>query len=155
MRAYIMTDHTGGPVPPVLMPYNGQSIINYVIDEVLLQKQIDSICIVLPLDSRANLIQKHLATAYPNIPFEFTHIRAPDPSEHILLDGAVYSTLRLQDLIRYYQQYKTITYSAYDKVQPKPIPFTVYPIASKRDMQITHTYNCGTAVFFTPILASN
>lgn len=155
MRAYIIANLNGSPVPPVLLPYNGKSIVNYVIDEVLLQKQIDSICIVLPLDSRADLIHKHLATAYPNVPFKFAHTRTPDPSEHILLDGAVYTTLRLQDLIRYYQQYKTITYSAYDKAQPKPIPFTVYPTASKRDMQITHTYNCGTAVFFTPILASN
>lgn len=154
MRAYIIANHSGSPVPPALLPYNGKSIVNYVLDEVLLQKQIDNICIVLPLDSRADLIQKHLATTYPNIPFEFTHTRAPDPSEHILLDGAVYTTLRLQDLIRYYQQYKTITYSAYDKAQPKPIPFTVYPVISKRDTQVTHTYNCGSATLFSPYLVS-
>jgi len=150
MRAYIIANHSGSPVPPTLLPHNGKSFVNYVLDEVLLQKQIDSICIVLPLDSRADLIQKHLATAYPNISFTFSHNLGTDPDEHIVLDGAVYTSLRLQDLIRYYQQYKTITYAAYDKANPKVIPFTVYPILSKRDTQITRTYNCGTAVFYTP-----
>lgn len=154
MRAYIVANHEGNPIPPVLLPHNGHSILNYVIDEVLLQKQINQVCIILPQDNRAELIKKHLSIAYPSVPFAFAESIPHDPDEHMVLDGSVYTTLRLQDLIRYYQQYKTITYAAYDKTNPKQIPFTVYPEESRRDPTNTHTYNCGTGTFFSLLLAS-
>jgi hypothetical protein len=153
MRAYIIAEHAGH-FPQVLLPYNGKSVINYVIDEVLLQKQVSSITVVAPLSSQA-LIRKHLASAYPDYTFEITDAPVNDPNEHIVLDGSVYTTLRLQDLIRYYQQYKTITYSAYDKTTPKPIPFTIYPVLDARDTSNTHTYNCGTCLYKVVSSASN
>ncbi len=144
MRAYIVANHKANPIPPVLLPHNGRSIINYVVDEVLLQKQINQVCIILPQDNRAKLIKKHLSNAYPLVPFAFVESIPHDPDEYMVLDGSVYTTLRLQDLIRYYQQYKTITYAAFNKEQPKNIPFVVYPIQARRSLQNTHIYNCGT-----------
>ena len=144
MHAIILVNHPGA-FPPALLPYKGKSILNYVIDEVFLQKQISHISIVATPMTHT-LIAKHLATAYPDNAFTLTVQRPDEVGEYIELDGAVYTSLRLQDLIRYYQQFKTITYAAYDKTNPQPIPFTVYPPYEKRDTRQTHTYNCGTGV---------
>lgn len=153
MRAYILAQNSKQGFPTVLLPEEGRSIINFVVDEVLLQKQVSDIAIVVSAQTKP-LVHKHLTAMYPDVHFMYVETILEDPDEHMVLDGAVHTSLRLQDLIRYYQQYKTITHAAYNKVNPQLIPFTVYPIAAKRNLH-PHTYNCGSGFCRSTNLASN
>ena len=142
MHAIILANHPA-PFPPALLPWKGKSVINFVLDEVLLQKQVSDITIVI-LPAYETLFKRHLTNSYPNHTIHLvTCVPAPQ-DEYMVLDGATHTSLRLQDFIRYYQQFKTVTYAAYDKTYPHPIPFTIFPRQSLRGTTVTHTYNCGT-----------
>jgi len=142
-----------GTFPPALLPMKGRAVIDYLIDDVLLQKDIVTISILVSNQS-LSLMTKHVKNAYPNdsIPIINTHTISSVMSQEgdvIILQGNVFTSLKLQDFIRSYKQFKTVTKATYDKQYPKEIPFTIIPKRYSdqidqlpNDVKI-HTYNSG------------
>lgn len=139
--------------PPALLPMKGRAVIDYLIDDALLQKDIITISILVSNQS-FKLMAKHVENAYPND--SITIVDTPTISsvisqedDVIVLQGNIFTSLKLQDFIRFYKQFKTVTKAAYDKQNPQEIPFYIVP--KKYSSQIdslpknieTHTYNSG------------
>ncbi len=150
----IILANQDGTFPPSLLPMKGRAVIDFLIDDALLQKDIITISI-LTNNQSLNLMKKHVKNAYPNdsIAIIDNHTISSVISQEddaIILQGNVFTSLKLQDFIRYYKQFKTITKATFDKQKPKDIPFYIIP--KKYSSQIdnlpkdieTHTYNCGT-----------
>lgn len=143
-----------GLFPPALLPMKGRAVIDYLIDDALLQKDIVTISILVSNQS-LTLMTKHVKNAYPNDSMTIinTHTISSAISQEddaIILQGNVFTSLKLQDFIRFYKQFKTLTKAAYNKQNPQKIPFYIVP--KKYGSQInnlpkdieTHTYNYGT-----------
>lgn len=153
MHCIILANETAG-FPRVLSPMKGRAVIDYLIDDVLLQKDITAVSIITNPQS-LYLITKHIGNTYPNNSIDVTDnttISAVISQEDdvIVLQGTVFTSLKLQDFIRYYKQFKTITKAAFDKRNPKEIPFYIVPKKYwdqidhlPEDVEV-HTYNCGT-----------
>ncbi|PIV08374.1 hypothetical protein COS52_03020 [Candidatus Roizmanbacteria bacterium CG03_land_8_20_14_0_80_39_12] len=143
-----------GTFPPALLPMKGRAVIDYLIDDALLQKDITLISVITSSHS-FNLLKKHVGNAFPSHPIHVkvsqTILQMIDKeNDTLILPGNVYTSLKLQDFIRFYKQFKTITKAAFDKQNPKEIPFTIVPKRYSgqidrlpKDIEI-HTYNCGT-----------
>ncbi|PIV70829.1 hypothetical protein COW57_03070 [Candidatus Roizmanbacteria bacterium CG17_big_fil_post_rev_8_21_14_2_50_39_7] len=142
-----------GTFPPALLPMKGRAVIDYLIDDALLQKDITLISVITSSRS-SNLLKKHLRNAFPSHPI---HVKVSQTilqvigkeNDILVLQGNVYTSLTLQDFIRFYKQFKTITKAAFDKQNPKEIPFTIIPKRYSdqidqlpNDVKI-HTYNSG------------
>jgi len=149
----IILANQDGAFPPALLPMKGRAVIDYLLDDVLLQRDILN-CTIITNEQSLVLIQKHIRNTYSSHPISvvvsktiFDVISQED--DILLLQGNVFTSLKLQDFIRYYKQFKTITNAAYDKHNPQQIPFQIIP--KKYSNQIdklpkeieTHTYNCG------------
>lgn len=152
MHCIILTNQKGA-LPPALLPIKGRAVIDYLIDDVLLQKEITLISIITNNQS-IDLIKKHLKNAYPSTRIQVVEAQAISQVIHqeddvLILQGNVYTSLKLQDFLRFYKQFKTVTKAAFDKQNPKEIPFKIVP--KKYIQQIdalptdieTHTYNSG------------
>ena len=143
-----------GTFPPALLPMKGRAVIDYLIDDALLQKDITLISVITSSHS-FNLLKKHVGNAFPSHPIHVkvsqTILQMIDKeNDTLILSGNVYTSLKLQDFIRFYKQFKTVTKAAFDKQNPKEIPFTIVPKRYSgqidrlpKDIEI-HTYNCGT-----------
>ena len=136
-------------------PMNGRAVIDYLIDDAIEQKDITTISIVTHQKSLF-LIKKHIKNRYPHDPIDImTSIPLNIQDDVVLLKGSVFTSLKLADFIRYYKQFKTITKAAYDKNEPKEIPFYIIPQTYCEQIDQlptdaeTHTYNCGTGYNIT------
>lgn len=150
----IILANQDGTFPPALLPMKGRAVIDYLIDDALLQKDIITISILVSNQS-LNLMTKHVKNAYPNdsiaivdTPTISSVISQED--DVIVLQGNIFTSLKLQDFIRFYKQLKTVTKATYDKQNPQEIPFYIVPKKYSaqidrlpKDIEI-HTYNCGT-----------
>lgn len=148
--------------PPALLPMKGRAVIDYLIDDALLQKDIITISILVSNQS-LTLMTKHVKNAYPNdsiaivdTPTISSVISQED--DVIVLQGNIFTSLKLQDFIRFYKQFKTVTKATYDKQNPKEIPFTIVPKKYSgqidnlpKDIEV-HTYNCGTGYNIVKII---
>lgn len=150
----IILANQDAPFPPALLPMKGRAVIDYLIDDVLLQKDIITISILVNNQS-LNLMTKHVKNAYQNdsITIINTHTISSVISQEddvIILQGNVFTSLKLQDFIRFYKQFKMLTKATYNKQNPQEIPFYIVPKQYwsqidnlPKDIK-THTYNCGT-----------
>jgi hypothetical protein len=139
--------------PRALRPIKGRASIDYLIDDILLQKDITSITIVVQNEFKT-IFERHLKNTVPNtaiaitLPQPLSRIAADDDA--LLISGEANTSLKLKDFICYFKQFKTVTKAAYDKQSPKEIPFVIIPkkyiqqIDNYQDILDTHTYNCGT-----------
>jgi hypothetical protein len=125
----------------------GRAVIDYLLDDVFLQKCITAVSIIAH-DKSIYLLKKHITRAFPDQTIEITLVPLTNnvQDDTLILEGSVYTSLRLQDFIRFFQQYKTVTKAAYDKLNPKEIPFTIIP--KHNHSTEVHTYNCGTGYLF-------
>ena len=143
MRCHILITDSSS-FPRALRPIKGRAALDYLIDDVLIQPEIKQILVAV--NERVHtLISKHLSNAFPHTHFEMLPLDTL-PSKYdddvLTLNGAVHTSLKLKDFIRYYRQYKTLTKATYDKLEPKEIPFIISP---KNNTSLEfHTYNCGT-----------
>jgi len=150
----IILANQDGTFPPALLPMKGRAVIDYLIDDVLNQKDVASISVITNHQS-FRLVDKHLRNAYPSssiikaVESKSVSSVLNNLDDILILQGNVYTSLKLQDFIRYHKQFKTITKASFDKLNPKEIPFTI--VSKKYSGQInnlpkdieTHTYNCG------------
>jgi hypothetical protein len=139
--------------PRCLRPVKGRAALDYLIDDIILQKDISSISLIADKHSLP-LISKHLKNAFPQLTipvFKAAPLSSIFSQEDdvLIMQAAVSTSLKLQDFIRYFKQFKTITKAAYDKTSPKEIPFILIPkkefhhVDAIPDTLETHTYNCG------------
>jgi NDP-sugar pyrophosphorylase family protein len=152
MQCIILANQVA-PFPPALLPMKVRAVIDYLLDDVLLQRDISN-CTIVTNEQSLVLMQKHIRNTYPTHPISVVISKTilnviSQENDILLLQGNVFTSLKLQDFIRYYKQFKTVTNAVYDKQSPKEIPFQVIP--KKFSNQIdklpeeieTHTYNCG------------
>jgi len=129
--------------PRCLRPIKSRAALDYLLDDILLQKDITSISIIANSKSMG-LLKKHVNNAFPNkvIKVVLKPFINNYEDDVLILEGRAHTSLKLQDFIRYFKQFKTLTKAAFDKENPKEIPFTIIP---KHNQSLeTHTYNCGT-----------
>lgn len=157
----IILANQDAPFPPALLPMKGRAIIDYLLDDVLPQKDVTN-CTLITNQQSLGLMQKHIRNAYPSHPISVvaskTIFDALSPEDDILLlQGNVFTSLKLQDFIRYYKQFKTVTHATYDKQSPKEIPFHIIPKKYIKQIDTlpkdieTHTYNSGSGYNITVI----
>jgi glucose-1-phosphate thymidylyltransferase len=119
--------------PKALLPVKGKAIVDYLIDDVIKQREIHSITIVTN-DKFFSLFQKHVQNAYPENKITVLNNGILDESQKngaikdlafvlnaqhsdddiLVLASDTYTSLKLQDFIRYYKQFKSITTAVYD-----------------------------------------
>lgn len=139
--------------PPALLPLKGRAVIDYLLDDVLKQKAASQVTIITSSQSFP-LISKHITNAFPGKEIEVIEdkgIRQTTIPEQdvMVLRGTIFTSLKLQDFIRYFNQFKTITKAAHDKLSPREIPFSIIPktyVGNPYQLPEgieTHTYNCG------------
>ena len=149
----ILLANNQAPFPPALLPIKGKAVIDYLLDDVLKQKGITLVTIITSFQSLP-LITKHITNAFPGKEIEIIEGKnikeTVNPTQDVmLLHGAIFTSLKLQDFIRYFNQFKTVTKAAYDKQNPKEIPFSITPkmyaesVDQLPEGTTTHTYNCG------------
>lgn len=148
-----------GLFPPALLPMKGRAVIDYLIDDALNQKDITSISVITHHQS-SRLIGKHLKNAYPSQIMKIVESKSLSsvvnpPDDILILQGNTYTSLKLQDFIRFYKQFKTITKASFDKLNPKEIPFFIVPRKHSHQLDTlpldsgTHTYNSGSGYNIT------
>lgn len=130
MHAYIFAT-TSGPqnIPQALLPIKGRSVIDYLLDDMLGQKDITTITI-LTTKTLSPLLNKHVRTIYGDRPIEIEIGQTiTDINEDVLIcQGALYSSLKMQDLIRAFKQHKTAITPEYQKDGKSiPIPHCIIP----------------------------
>lgn len=116
MHAFLFAT-TAGPqgIPQALLPIKGRSVIDYLLDDMLDQKDILSITI-LTTKSLAPLLKKHIQNTYREKQIDISIDRATlgGANEDVLIcKGEVYSSLKMQDFIRAFKQYKTAITAEY------------------------------------------
>lgn len=119
--------------PKALLPIKGRAIVDYLIEDALKQKEISSITLITN-DKFYSLFKKHVQNAFPENNITVVNNGVKDESQkngaikdlqHVLLTEKInddvlvlasdtYTSLKLQDLIRFYKQFKNITTAVYD-----------------------------------------
>jgi len=121
-------------LPSALLPVKGRAVIDYLIDDALKQKDITAISVVTTYKS-LTIFNKHLKNAFPNNDIRVRDTIPMDVRDDIIfLQGNVYTSLKLQDFIRFYKQFKMITNAVYDGMA---IPFYIIP---KQKLPLIFTY---------------
>lgn len=177
MHALIFAVSSSGTnnLPLALFPSSGRAVIDYLIDDVLLQKEISKITILTTKNSYP-LIDKHIRNAFPESPVFVSQSTVGElllqTKEDILfIPGDVHTSLKVHDFIRFYKQFKGITVAVYEgkganntvlieknkviqyidlssKVKSKYIctPFVIIPEA--RLFVVSAFLSCDTAKYF-------
>jgi NDP-sugar pyrophosphorylase family protein len=139
--------------PRALRPIKGRASLDYIVDDVLLQKDITKITIIVPSEYES-ILHRHLSNTVPEADIALV---APQPlsslatdDDVLLIQGEINTSLKLKDFISYFKQFKTVTKTAFDKQNPKEIPCVIIPkkyvshIDHYQDILEVHTFNCGT-----------
>ena len=128
-RLYPLTLH----FPKALLPIKGKAIVDYLIEDVTKQKEITNITLVTN-NAFFSLFQKHARNAFPTTPISVLNNGITDESQKngaikdlayvlntqkidddiLVLASDTYTSLKLQDFIRYYRQFKSITTAVFD-----------------------------------------
>lgn len=151
MHCIIQTSAEGG-FPRSLRPVKGRAVMDYLIEDALRQREITHISVVADQKTHS-ILSKHIKNAFPEKDIQVVSLPlnsiVRDGEDVMLLKGSVYSSLKLQDFIRYFRQFKTITKVAVNKVNPQGIPFVIVPgkyhdcLENLPQDAPFHTYNCG------------
>ncbi len=119
--------------PKALLPIKGKAVIDYIIDDVIRQKDITHVTIVTN-DKFFSLFQKHVKNAFPEREITVLNNGIMDESakngaikdlsyaitksaiaeDILVLASDTFTSLKLQDLIRFYKQFKNITTAVFD-----------------------------------------
>jgi len=144
---------TDATFPHVLRPMKGRAVIDYLINDALRQKDIANITI-LSGEQTKKILSKHIGNAFPGEKIEVSssplNSIVKKGEDVMILQGNIVTSLKLQNFIRYYKQFKTVTKAAVDKTSPQEIPFIIIPgkyydkLDSLPSNISIHTYNCGT-----------
>ena len=143
----IIDGKSTGPFPFILRPIKGRAVVDYLLDDALSQRDITSITIETNPE-HVSLINKHISSAYPNSVIQIfdTPQSVQITEDTIHLVGTIYTSVKLQDLIRAFNQFKRPTHAAFDKTEPKAIPFSITPF--KITNPTPYIFNCGTGYSF-------
>lgn len=119
--------------PKALLPLKGKALVDYLIEDVIDQKDI-SHCTVVTNGKFYPIFKKHIKNAFPGKDISVINNGITDESQKngaikdvlialtaekvnddiLVLASDTYTSLRLQDFIRFYKQFKTITTAVYD-----------------------------------------
>lgn len=130
MHAFVFAASVGPQgIPQALLPIKGRSVIDYLLDDIFDQKEILSVTIITT-ESLASFLKKHIRNIYPDRPVEVVIDQTlTDTGEDVLVcQGALYSSLKMQDFIRAFKQHKTAITAEYKKGEDHiPIPHYIIP----------------------------
>ena len=119
--------------PKALLPLKGKAIIDYIINDVINQKDITNITLITN-EKFYPLFKKHLQNAFPERAINIINNGIPDEThkngaikdlalvvsktniqdDTLILASDTYTSLKLQDFIRFYKQFKSITTAVFD-----------------------------------------
>lgn len=128
-RLYPLTKN----VPKALLPVKGRALVDYLVEDALKQKEISQITLITN-ERFYRLFQKHIQNAFPQKNIEVLSNAITDESHKngaikdwqyviekkniqediVVLASDTYTSLKLQDFIRFFQQFKSITTAVYD-----------------------------------------
>jgi len=116
--------------PNALLPIKGKALLDYLIEDVIKQKEISHITVITNAPSFP-LFHKHVHNAYPETAITVLNNEIADEANTLTIDEDIlvltsdtYSSLKLQDFIRFYRQFKSLTTAASFST---PIPFYIIP----------------------------
>ncbi|MEI6133055.1 MAG: sugar phosphate nucleotidyltransferase [Bacillota bacterium] len=119
--------------PKALLPVKGKALVDYLIEDVIKQKEITNTTLVTNAKF-FSLFQKHVRNAFPEVAITVLNNEIKDESQKngaikdlafvldtlkieddiLVLASDTYTSLKLQDFIRYYRQFKCITTAVFD-----------------------------------------
>jgi len=129
MHAFIFATSAGPQgIPQALLPVKGRPVLDYLLDDICDQKDVTKIT-VITTTTLMSLIKKHLQNAYGTRDISITTEKTMDgDSDALICQGALYSSLKMQDLIRAFKQHKTAITPEYQKDGKSiPIPHCIIP----------------------------
>lgn len=132
MHAFVFATSTGPQgIPQALLPIKGRSVIDYLLDDILGQKDITSVTIITT-KSLAPLLKKHIQNTYRDKKIDISIDRATltGTNEDVLIcKGAIYSSLKMQDFVRAFKQHKTTITAEYQQDDKHlSIPHCIIPL---------------------------
>lgn len=131
MQALIVST-TAGPnnIPSSLLPMKGRAVIDLLISDLLNQKEVSKITILTTLEL-LSIHQKHFLNSFPDNSIELTtdiSYVAASPEDLLICEGAIYTSLKMQDFIRAYRQFKRITTASFKAQEiDSYIPYFIIP----------------------------
>ncbi|MFH0773416.1 MAG: sugar phosphate nucleotidyltransferase [bacterium] len=120
-------------LPKALLPIQGKALLDYLIEDVAKQKEVTVVTIVTN-NKFYPLFQKHVRNAFPEIDIHVWNNCVTNESQKngaikdlhfvlskekvdddiLVLASDTYTSLKLQDFIRFYKQFKNVTTAVYD-----------------------------------------
>jgi glucose-1-phosphate thymidylyltransferase len=119
--------------PKSLLPIKGRALLDYLIEDVLKQKEITHITLITN-NKFYSLFKKHVQNAFPEVNVsvlnngvlnetqkngaiqDLSYVLSTEKIEDdiLILASDTYTSLKLQDFIRFYRQFKSITTAVFD-----------------------------------------
>lgn len=129
MHAFVFATSAGPQgIPQALLPMKGRPVLDYLLDDICDQKDVTKIT-VITTTTLMPIIKKHLQNAYGTNNIMVTAEKTiDDESDALICQGVLYSSLKMQDLIRAFKQHKTAITAEYQKDgQRIHIPHCIIP----------------------------
>ncbi|MFZ2206659.1 MAG: hypothetical protein WA061_05730 [Microgenomates group bacterium] len=117
-------------IPSSLLPMKGRAVIDLLISDILNQKEVSKITIYTTSEL-LSIHQKHFSNSFPVSSIELTtdidYIKVIH-EDLLVCEGKIYSSLKMQDFIQAFRQFKRITTASF-KAEDKElyIPYFVVP----------------------------
>jgi len=112
MHALIISTGIGPHnIPSSLLPMRGRAVIDYVLADILNQKEISEIS-VITTSALLPLHKRHFSNSFPDSSIELTtdiNFIGDIHDDLLICEGNVYTSLKMQDFIRAFKQFKRIT----------------------------------------------
>ncbi len=131
MHALIISTSSGpNNIPSSLLPMKGRAVVDYLISDILDQKEFNGITVFTTVELFP-MLEKHFSNSFPDAAIQFTtniHNTLKTPEDLLVCEGNVYTSLKMQDFIRAYKQFKRITIASF-KAEGKDlfIPYFIIP----------------------------
>lgn len=129
MHAFVFATSSGPQgIPQALLPIKGRPVFDYLLDDICGQKDVTAIT-VITTTALMLLLKKHLQNAYGTRDIAITAEKTiGGDSDALICQGAIHSSLKMQDLIRAFKQHKTAVTAEYQKDgQRIHIPHCIIP----------------------------
>lgn len=148
MHALIVSSGIGpNSIPSALLPVRGRAVIDLAISDILNQKEVSKIMIYTKPEL-LSIHQKHFLNSFPDTLIELTTDLNYVSNIHedlLICDGNVHTSLKMQDFIRAFKQFKKITTPSF-KTEDKDvlIPYFIIP---QSEANLLLSYSTKTDVF--------
>lgn len=117
-------------IPSSLLPMKGRAVIDLLISDILNQKEVSKIT-VYTSPELISIHQKHFSNSFPDSSIELTtdidYIKVIH-EDLLVCEGKIYSSLKMQDFIRAFRQFKRITTASFRAEEKDSyIPYFIIP----------------------------